>query len=263
MTKTRSDDELIIEQDGDTLVLRINRPASRNALTRSLLLGLGEQLARAEVDESIRAVILTGTGDRAFCAGMDLAEFTAGDSTDAEEDDPRFATFQRFTGGELRVPVIGAANGAAVGGGFEILLGCDMVVAADTARFALPEVKRGLFSSGGGTFIASRIPVAVALELALTGDFIDADRAYQLGLVNCVAEGSEVLATAKDLARRVAANGPLAVRATKELVRLGSYDPQRARERYSHWLPIVFESEDAKEGAASFIEKRAPVWQGR
>jgi len=263
MTASDEGDDLVVERHGATVVLRMNRPDARNSLTRGLMFRLGEQLGDAESDVSVRAVVVTATGDRAFCAGMDLAAFAAGEGVSADEDDPRWLTFQRFTAGELTVPVIGAANGAAVGGGFELLLGCDMVVAAEGARFGLPEVKRGLFASGGGTWIGTRIPLTAALELALTGELIDASRAYELGLVNRVVSPDALMDTALELAAKVAANGPLALRATKELVRLGVVDPVRARERYRHWLPVVFESEDAREGASSFVERREPVWRGR
>jgi enoyl-CoA hydratase/carnithine racemase len=171
--------------------------------------------------------------------------------------------FQRLVQGEIATPIIGAANATAVAGGFELLLACDVVVASSEARFGLPEVRRGLFAAGGGTFLATRIPLAVALEMTLTGEPIDATRAYELGLVNRVVPPDDVVGTALDLAERIAANGPLGVAATKELVRLGVSDSPRARQRLAHWQPLVFGSEDAKEGALAFVEKRTPVWQGR
>ena len=148
-------------------------------------------------------------------------------------------------------------------GGLELLLGCDVVVASSEARFGLPEVKRGLFAAGGGTFIGQRIPLAIALEITLTGDLIDAGRAYELGLVNQVVPPDEVLDAALALAERIAANGPLGVAASKELVRLAASDPRRARERLAEWQRVVFASEDAQEGALAFVEKRPPVWTGR
>jgi enoyl-CoA hydratase len=136
-------------------------------------------------------------------------------------------------------------------------------VASSEATFGLPEVKRGLFAAGGGTFIGTRIPLAVALEMVLTGDPVDAGRAYELGLVNAVVPPGEVFDTAVDLAGRIAANGPLGVAASKELVRLGASDPARARERLAALQEVVFASEDAREGARAFVEKRPPVWTGR
>jgi enoyl-CoA hydratase len=137
------------------------------------------------------------------------------------------------------------------------------VVASEAASFGVPEVKRGLFAAGGGVFVSTRIPLAVALELTLTGDPIDAGRALSLGLVNQVVPPGEVLHAAVALAERIARNGPLALRATKELVRTASTDLERARTLAAEWQPKVFGSEDAKEGATAFIEKRDPVWKGR
>ena len=148
-------------------------------------------------------------------------------------------------------------------GGFELLLGCDVVVASEAASFGLPEVKRGLFAAGGGVFVSTRIPLAVALELTLTGDPIDAGRALSLGLINQVVPPGEVLDAAVALAERIARNGPLALQATKELVRTASTDLEKARALAAEWQPKVFGSEDAKEGATAFIEKRDPVWKGR
>ena len=165
--------------------------------------------------------------------------------------------------GEVATPIVGGANGTAVAGGLELLLGCDMVVASSEARFGLPEVQRGLFAAGSGTFIGQRIPLAVALEIALTGEMIDAGRAYELGLVNKVVPPDEVVEAALALAERIAANGPLGVAASKELVRLAAAAPDRARERLAEWQKVVFSSEDAQEGARAFVEKRPPVWTGR
>jgi enoyl-CoA hydratase/carnithine racemase len=180
-----------------------------------------------------------------------------------DDDDPEAtAGFFRLLGGEVTVPVIGAANASAVAGGFEFLLGCDLIVASSEARFGLPEVKRGLFA-GGGTFLGTRVPLAVALEIALTGDTIDAERALALGLVNAVVPPDQVLPTALGFAERIAANGPLGVAATKELVRLGVTNAGRAAERLRELRPLVFGSEDAKEAATAFVERRPPAWQGR
>jgi enoyl-CoA hydratase len=171
--------------------------------------------------------------------------------------------FSRFTQGDIGVPIVGAANATAVAGGFELLLGCDVVVASEAAKFGLPEVKRGLFAAGGGVFLSTRIPLAVALELTLTGDLVDAGRALSLGLINQVVPPGEVLDAAVALAERIARNGPLALQATKQLVRTASTDLEKARSLAAEWQPKVFGSEDAKEGATAFIEKRDPVWKGR
>jgi enoyl-CoA hydratase len=254
-------DELVRERRGDVVVLRLNRPAARNALTPALLRAIGDAVVAVEADADVRAVVLTGTGDRAFCAGMDLRSFTSGD-VDAGTGDA-FAAFLRLVDGEVAVPVVGAANGTAVAGGLELLLGCDVVVASSDAEFGLPEVRRGLFAAGSGTAMGRRVPLGVALELLLTGATITAARAYEIGLVNTVVPPDDVLATAVDLASRIAANGPLGVRASKELARLAVTDPARWVERRAELQRSVFASEDAREGAAAFVDKRAPVWRSR
>jgi enoyl-CoA hydratase len=254
--------ELVSERHGAVLVARLNRPDARNALTPGLIKAIGAAMVEAESDVEIRAVVLTGTGDRAFCAGMDLRGFAEGTSM-ALGDDEATRGFYRLLNGEVAVPVIGAANAAAVAGGFELLLGCDVIVASSEAVFGLPEVKRGLFPAGNGTRLGTRVPLGIALEITLTGESITAARAYDLGLVNAVVGPEEVLDVALAFADRIAGNGPLAVAAIKELVRLGITDAARAAERLTHWQQVVFSSEDAKEGAMAFVEKRAPQWHGR
>jgi enoyl-CoA hydratase len=256
------DDVLVRERDGAVLIARLNRPDARNALNRALIAGIGAAMVYAETDPEIRAVVLTGTGERAFCAGMDLRDFAGGDQVGLGDDEATVGFF-RFLRGEVTVPVVGAANATALAGGLELLLGCDVIVASSEAKFGLPEVKRGLFPAGGGTFIGTRIPLSVALEMTLTGDSIDAARAYELGLVNAVVAPDGVLSTALEYAERIAANGPLGVAAAKELTRLAVSDATRASERMSELQLIVFGSDDAKEGATAFMEKRAPVWHGQ
>jgi enoyl-CoA hydratase len=254
-------DELVVERRGHVVVARLNRPDARNALTGSLVDAIGTTIRAGETDPDVHAIVLTGTGDRAFCAGMDLRAFAGGDL--AIERGEGLDTYNRLIRGQVEVPLIGAANGAAMAGGLELLLACDLIVLADHARLGLPEVKRGLLAAGGGTFIGTRVPLSIALELTLTGDDIDAARALALGLANAVVPGADVLDVALRYADRIAANGPLAVRATKELVRLGVSDTAAAWARLAELQARVFASEDAKEGAQAFIEKRAPVWRGR
>jgi enoyl-CoA hydratase/carnithine racemase len=255
-------DELVRDRRGAVLVARLNRPDARNALTPELLRGISAAIVDAETDPEIRAVVLTGTGDRAFCAGMDLRAFAAGEQAGLGDDEATRGFF-RLVEGETTIPVVGAANGTAVAGGFELLLACDVIVASSEAEFGLPEVKRGLFPAGGGTFLGTRVALGVALEMTLTGDAISAERAYDLGLVNAIVTPDEVIGSAVAFAERIAANGPLGVAAVKELVRLGVSDAVRARQRRDEWRRVVFSSEDAKEGAVAFVEKRAPVWHGR
>ena len=255
-------DEVVRERRGNVEVVRLNRPDVLNAMNPAVMQGLGAAMRAAEADPEIRAVVLTGTGDRAFCAGMDLRAFAGGETMEAP-DPEAMDGFTRLMRGRVTVPLIGAANATALAGGFELLLGCDLVVASSGAKFGLPEVKRGLFAAGGGTFLGTRIPLSVAMELTLTGDPIDAERAYALGLVNAVVPPEQVLDAALGFAERIAANGPLGVAATKELVRLGVSDEARAETRLVELQRTVFSSEDAREGATAFVEKRPPVWRGR
>lgn len=257
--------ELERERRGAIAMLRINRPEARNALSPAVISGIGLGIAEADADPEVRAIILTGTGDRAFCAGMDLKAFATGDNVATTEDEHRGREeFMRFKRDGVSKPLVGAANATAVAGGFELLLDCDLVVAAEEAHFGLPEVKRGLLPAGGGVFLGRRIPRAVALELTLTGDTIDAQRALALGLVNRVVPQERVLDEAVAIAERIASNGPLAVRATKQLVDSAMVDPpDEVRHLQENLQAEVFGSDDAKEGAAAFVEGRDPVWTGR
>jgi enoyl-CoA hydratase/carnithine racemase len=255
-------DELVRERHGQVMVVRLNRPDARNALTPGLLTGIGAAIMDAESDPEVRAAVITGTGENAFCAGMDLRSFAGGDYVGPRADEAT-AAYYRLIQGEVKVPLVGAANGTAVAGGLELLLGCDVIVASSRAEFGLPEVKRGLFPAGGGTFIGTRVPLSIALEMTLTGDRVTAARAYELGLVNAVVAPGDVFATALAFAERIAENAPLGLAACKELVRLGVSDAARASEKLDKWRSTVFDSEDAKEGAIAFVEKRKPVWKGR
>jgi enoyl-CoA hydratase/carnithine racemase len=254
-------ESLVRERRGNVLVARLNRPEARNALDGDLLARLAKAVEDAEADPEIRALVLTGTGDRAFCAGMDLRSFASGEQGSLEAG--ALDAYFRMLHGQVSVPMVGAANATALAGGLELLLSCDVVVVSSEAKFGLPEVKRGLFPAGNGTSLGTRIPLAIALEMTLTGDSIDAARAYELGLVNRVVPPGEVLNAAVALAERIASNGPLAVAATKELVRLAPVDFARAQQRVRELQPVVFASEDAREGATAFVEKRPPVWRGK
>jgi enoyl-CoA hydratase/carnithine racemase len=255
--------ELERERRGGVQILRINRPEARNALNAAVIGGIANGVEEADADADVQAIVITGTGDRAFCAGMDLRGFATDEGTGASGTDST-AAFMRFLRHGASKPVIGAANATAVAGGFELLLACDMIVASSDAKFGLPEVKRALFPAGGGVFLGRRIPLAVALELTLTGEMFDASRAAALNLVNVVVPPERVLDEAVALADRIAANGPLAVQVAKRLVRSAAFLPADDVWRLQEELQgSVFGSEDAREGATAFIEKRPPVWRGR
>jgi enoyl-CoA hydratase len=248
-----------LARHGHVLLVTINRPEQRNALDGETITGLGAAFASAEVDSSVRAIVLTGAGDKAFCAGMDLKAFAAGKINVTH--DPNKPGTEIFTRRIYPKPVIAAVNATAVAGGFELMMACDLIVASEHAMFGLAEVKRGLVATGGGTRLPKRIPIAIALEIGLTGDLFSAQRAYELGLINRVVPREQVVAEALALATRVANNGPLALAVTKRLMieEIGEGAWAHIRETAAP----VFASADAKEGAAAFAERRAPNWQGR
>ena len=203
------------ERHGAVEVLTLNRPERRNALNKELLAALADAFTELEVDDAVRAVVLTGAGDRAFCAGMDLKEF-AESPRDEQPPDPDDDTVvperHQMVSWEYPKPIVVALNGAAVGGGFEMMMACDLAVAAEHVMFGLAEVKRGLMPGGGGTLLATRIPLAIALEITLIGDTFDAARALELGLINRVVpagqEVDEALVLAEPDGRERATGGP-------------------------------------------------------
>jgi enoyl-CoA hydratase len=252
-------DEVLRQRNGMIEVLTINRPEARNAINRAVAVALGDALDELENDDDCRVVILTAAGDKAFSAGMDLKAFATGEFP---------ITKQGFGGITKRVfpkPLICAANGSALAGGCEIMLSCDLVVAAEHAKFGIPEVSRGLIAGAGGLIrLPKRIPVAVALELALTADPIDARRALDLGLVNRVVPGETVLEEAMVLAERIAKNAPGAVRISKEVIRKASEMTEaEAWVLNDAEFGAVSSAPDALEGAVAFAEKREPNWTGR
>jgi enoyl-CoA hydratase len=250
-------DEVLVERAGAVQVITINRPQARNALNGAVAAGIRDAADELDADDDLRAGVLTGAGGT-FSAGMDLKAFMRGES-------PTFAGrgLCGITQTPPRKPLVGAAEGWALAGGFELLLACDLVIAGASARFGVPEVKRSLVAGAGGALLLpQRIPRALALELLLTGDPIDAARAAEIGLVNRVVAEGMALATAIELATKIAANGPLALMATKEIARRGGDWTTDRWDRAASVMGPVFKSQDAQEGARAFAEKRAPVWKG-
>jgi enoyl-CoA hydratase/carnithine racemase len=257
-------------QHGLVQVLKLNRPEAANSLNPELLRELGRAFHEIATDDGTQVVILTGAGEKIFCAGMDLRAFSesrdegagagAGAAKDSDGGDDAPAYDMKNLSAK---PVIAAVNGAAVGGGFELVLSCDLVVAADSARFGLPEVKRGLLAAGGGTLLGTRLPLSLALEVALTGELISAEQAFNWGLVNRVVAPFDLLDASLALAATIAANGPLGIRTTKAIVRRAVLDDPKLGYGTPEELAAVFGSEDAQEGAKAFLEKRAPNWTGR
>ena len=240
------------------LVITINRPDRRNAIDRATSQAIADQIDRLDRDDSLRAAILTGAGDH-FCAGMDLKAFLNGERVELEG-----RGLAGLTEAPPQKPLIAAVEGYALAGGFEIALACDLIVASETARFGIPEVKRGLIAGSGGLIrLPERMPRQVALEFALTGRTMDADEAAHWGLVSRLTAPGSALDAARALARAIIANAPLAVAATKEIVNEAQNWPRSERwTRQNAILERVIASDDAKEGARAFAEKRAPEWRG-
>jgi enoyl-CoA hydratase len=250
---------IVRERRGYVEILRIDRPEAKNAINDVVAHALEAALDDLEDDRDVRVLVLTGTGDT-FSAGADLKMVAAGN---AQAFITRRGGFAGFVARQFPKPIIAAVNGTAVAGGFEIALACDLIVAADTATFGLFEVRRGLFAAGGGLIrLPRRVPLALAMELAIVGNTIDATRAYSLGLVNRVVARGKVVERALELADQIASNSPIAVRNTRQMVReAGDLTEAEAWERSSELSREVFASPDAIEGATAFAEKRPPVWR--
>jgi enoyl-CoA hydratase len=252
-------DAVLTETRDQVLVITINRPEARNAINGAVAEGMAAALDELDGNDSLRAGVLTGAGGT-FCAGMDLKAFLSGDLPVIEG-----RGLAALTQAPPRTPLIAAVEGWALAGGFEIALACDLVVAAETARFGVPEVKRSLIAGAGAAlFLTRRVPQALALELLLTGDPISAQRAADIGLVNRISPEGGALEVALELAATIAANGPLAVAVTKQIARSApDWAADEAWARQDELMQPVFTSEDAIEGATAFAEKRPPVWKGR
>ncbi|MBD3732393.1 MAG: crotonase/enoyl-CoA hydratase family protein [Sphingopyxis sp.] len=251
-------EELATRVEDGILVITMNRPEARNAMNKTVAEGIAEALDRLDAEPALRVAILTGAGGT-FCSGMDLKGFLRGESPVVKG--------RGFGGLVLKPPVkplIAAVDGYALAGGLELMIACDLVVASAGAKFGIPEAKRGLAAGAGGLMrLPDQIPYRVAMELALTGNFIDVERAMALGLINRISEGPAIDG-AMALAREITDNGPTAVRVSKQIISESRGWPQGERwERQDALLPEVFQSPDAREGAAAFAEKRKPNWTGQ
>jgi enoyl-CoA hydratase len=248
-----------LERRDHIALLTLNRPEARNAISPEVSQTMAGLLDEIEADSALRTVVLTGRGE-VFSAGADLKVVAQGKANDIARGKGGFAGIVTR---DFPKPIIAAVNGPALAGGFEIVLSCDLVVAAETARFGIPEVKRGLMAAAGGLIrLPKRVPLAIALELAMTGDPIDADRALQLGLVNRVVPASRVVDEAIAVAERIGENSPIAVRNSRQLVREAvELSETEGFKRTMELMMPVFESGDSVEGATAFAEKRPPVWR--
>ena len=259
MDASANEDVVVVTQDDEVLIVRLNRPAARNAISPALARGLSAAMDRLDGDPTLRVGLLIGTGV-GFCAGMDLKALLRNESSFTERG---------FGGITLRPPnkpMVAAIEGFALAGGLELAMSCDLIVAARGARLGIPEVKRGLVAAGGGLMrLARRVPYHVAMHLAVTGDPISAERAYDVGLVNELCEPGQAFECGMALAKIIASNAPLAVQASKAIVRdaldLDEAAGWELQDRIG--MPVVHETEDAREGARAFAEKRPPVWKGR
>jgi enoyl-CoA hydratase len=256
---SESEQAVLTERRDKVLVITINRPDQRNAVNAAVAAGIAHGLDELDGDDGLAVGIITGAG-KGFCAGMDLKAFVTGERPWFED-----RGFAGITQRAAAKPLIAAVEGFAVAGGLEVALACDLIVAAKGARLGIPEVKRSLVAAGGGLLrLPLVLPRNVAMELALTGDPIAAERAYELGMVNRLAEPGHALDTALELAAQIAVNAPLGLIGSKRILNESLDWPDS--EFFERQQPIsgpIFDSEDAKEGATAFSEKRAPVWQGR
>lgn len=252
-------DEVLVDVADGIMTVTLNRPEARNAANKALADGVAAAMDELDSNDEIRVAILTGAGGT-FCSGMDLKAFVTGELPVVEG-----RGFGGLTECSPRKPLIAAIEGYALAGGMELAISCDLIVTADNAKFGIPEVKRGLAAAAGGLMkLPKQIPSRLAMELALTGDFISAQRAFEIGLVNEVVPAGTALDAAKALAAKIVANGPLAVAASKQVVLQSAdwSDDERWKKQQEIVTP-VFMSADAIEGSTAFAEKRAPNWKGK
>jgi len=250
--------EVLAEYLDGIVIITINRPEVRNAVNRAVSYGVCELLDELDARPDLRVGILTGAGGN-FCSGMDLKAFLRGEVTRVEG-----RGILGIAQTPPRKPVIAAVEGYALAGGFESMLACDLAVASRDAKFGIPEVKRGLAAAAGGLMrLASLVPQRIAMEMALTGDMVSAERMYAYGLLNALVEPGQALEEAIKLAKRIVVNAPMSVAASKRVVvEQRDWDLDEMFERQESITRPVLSSEDAKEGARAFAEKRAPVWRG-
>ena len=252
-------DEVLTEERDGVLVVSLNRPEARNAANEALATAVAEAMDRLDESPHLRVGVITGTGGT-FCTGMDLKAFVRGEHPVVEG-----RGFAGLVERPPAKPLIAAVEGYALAGGFEIVLACDLVVAAEGASFGLPEVKRSLVAAGGGLLrLPRRIPYHAAMELALLGNHVPAPRMHDFGLVNRLVPDGEALDAALQMAGEIAANGPLSLVASKRIVvESKDWSEDEAWTKQDEIARPVGASADAREGAIAFAEKRAPVWQAR
>jgi enoyl-CoA hydratase len=250
---------VLTERRDGVLLITLNRPQVRNAVDAAISQGVGDALDALDGDPELSVGVLTGAGGF-FCAGMDLGAFVRGETVHHPT-----RGFAGITRRGPRKPIIAAIEGFAVAGGLEVALACDLIVAAAGAKLGIPEVKRSLVAAGGALLrLPRRIPYHVVMELALTGDPVQAERLHELGLVNRIADPGRAVEVALDLAASLARNGPLALAASKQILQeQQDWDTAEMWQRQDAISGPVFASEDAREGASAFKEKREPVWKGR
>lgn len=251
------------EQRGHVAVLTINRPEARNAVNGEVASGIEEAIDKIEADDDTWVGVLTGAGT-VFSAGADLKAISSGQAAGLNTQRGGFAGLVRR---QREKPIIAAVDGRALAGGCEIALACDLIVASKAAAFGIPEVKRSLVAAGGGLIrLPQVLPGKIALELALTGDPITAERAYELGMINELVEPGQAVDAAVALAERICVNAPLAVRESRKVVLQALNNPEDEKALWditNAAFAKVAQSEDFSEGPLAFIEKRAPKWKGR